>query len=106
MNVQKTTDRRTNSQRLLTMVAASALASALSGVAFAEDKAPAASGTDNAPVKGCWHNCAGHASCKGQGNESCKGKNGCGGQGKNNKECAKAKTEDACKKIKICDWHA
>ena len=105
MKTRKSAEGRTNSQRFLTMVAASALASALSGVAFAEDKAPAA-GPDQAPAKGCWHNCAGHATCKGNGNESCKGKNSCGAQGKNSKECAKAKTEDACKKIKICDWHA
>ncbi len=67
---------------------------------------------DTAPAAGkCVHDCAGYATCKGNGSNNCAGKNGCANEGIVPKECS-AKTDAAsCKAVmdvkknqNMCTW--
>lgn len=96
-------------------LAAGAAVSLFAQVAFAEGaKAPAkkakAKGKD-APAAGkCVHDCAGYATCKGNGSNNCAGKNGCANEGIVPKECSSKSDKDSCDKVmdpkqrKMCTW--
>ncbi len=85
------------------LLATSALTAAPAAKAKAEKPAAAAGK--------CVHNCAGYASCKGNGNNSCKGHNECANQGLVPTECSSQTKEDACKKVAdakkntMCSWY-
>lgn len=91
----------------LTMLSTSAFAD---GKAKAKDKpAPAAA---KAPAAGkCVHDCAGYATCKGNGSNNCAGKNGCANEGIVPKECSSKTDEQSCKAVmdtkknqNMCTW--
>jgi hypothetical protein len=96
-----------------TLAAAAAL-TMLSSNAFAEDaKAKKKEGKAKAPAAGkCVHDCAGYATCKGNGSNNCAGKNGCANEGIVPKECSSQTTKEACDQVKdkktppnkMCTW--
>ncbi len=98
-----------------TLAAAAALTMLAQSQAFADDKKTdkkAAPKAKAAPAAGkCVHDCAGYATCKGNGSNNCAGKNGCANEGIVPKECS-AKTDQAsCKAVmdtkknqNMCTW--
>lgn len=96
-------------------LAATAALAMLAQPAFAQNaktkkSAPKAK---TAPAAGkCVHDCAGYASCKGNGSNNCAGKNGCANQGIVPKECSSQTDAASCDKVmdkktpanKMCTW--
>ena len=98
-----------------TLAAAAAL-TMLSGSAFADGKAKAKVKSQPAKAKApaagkCVHDCAGYATCKGNGSNNCAGKNGCANEGIVPKECSSKTDEASCRAVmdtkknqNMCTW--